>query len=271
VFGLELGLLFILIGVGILLGIGSGFTGISAVNLIVPILYTFFLLNVVTSLGTSLLIDVISAGTVTYLYSRHQNVDFKMGIFMGAISFGFALLGAFIAFAIAAASERLLANSFGYFQIIIGVTFIYRGIKRPTVSENGAIGRPKLAISFERIPEHYKKVIVICAAIALGLIGGLFGAGGGFAITFILVFIFAFESHKAVGTACLIMLFTASGAVIFYATQMSVDYIYGGILGICCILGAFLGTKLAHKLSERHLTIALGVVILAFGVIMLFH
>ena len=270
-FGLELGLIIILIAVGILLGIGSGFTGISAVNLIVPILYTVFLLNIVTSLGTSLLIDVISAGTVTYLYSRHRNVDFKIGILMGGISFGFAILGALIAFTIAATSERLLASSFGYFQIIIGATFIYRGIKRPAISENGKLGKPKLAVLLEKVPENYKKVMVICAAVILGLIGGLFGAGGGFVITFILVFVFAFESHKAVGTACLVMLFTASGAVIFYATQMSVDYMFGAILGICCILGAFLGTKLAHRLSEKHLTIALGIVILLFGIIMLLH
>ncbi len=263
-------LIIMLIAIGLLLGIASSFTGISAVNLVVPILYTVMMLNIVTSLGTSLLIDVVGAGMVTYLYSRHKNVDFKMGATMGIISFGFAILGAWIAFTIAAASEQMLASSFGYFQIIIGATFVYRGIKRKE-TENGKLGKPKLAILLEKVPDKYKKIIIIGAGIILGLVGGLFGAGGGFIITFILIFVFSFETHKAVGTACFVMLFTASGAVIFYASQVSVDFVLGISLGLCCIIGALLGTKLAHKLSEKHLTIALGIVILVFGILMILY
>ncbi|MHA1650218.1 MAG: sulfite exporter TauE/SafE family protein [Candidatus Helarchaeota archaeon] len=268
---MELYLIIILIAVGMLLGVASGFTGISAVNLVVPILNVIFLINILTSLGTSLLIDVISAGTVAYFYSRHRNVDFKMGILMGLISFSFAILGAFIAFTIASSSEQTLENSFGFFQIIIGAVFIYRGIRQKEEPETGELQKPKLAEYFEKVPENYKKVIIIITSIILGLIGGLFGAGGGFAITFILVFIFSFESHLAVGTACLVMLFTASGATIFYSIHGSIDYILGIYFGICCIVGAVLGTKLAHKLSEKHLTIALGVIILLFGIIMRFY
>jgi uncharacterized membrane protein YfcA len=268
---LDLYLIIILISFGILLGIASGFTGISAVNLIVPILVVVFTLNILTSLGTSLLIDVISAGAVAFLYYRKGHVDVKIGVMMGVVSFTFAILGAFLAFSIAAFSEQALASSFGYFQVIIGAAFVYRGVKREEDPETGELPKPKLAIYLEEVPEKYKRVIVIVAAVILGLIGGLFGAGGGFVITFILVFVFSFESHMAVGTACLVMLFTASGATLFYGINNSVHYFYGVFFGICCIIGALVGTKIAHKLSEKHLTIALGFIIMVFGVVMIFY
>ncbi len=264
-------MIIILIAVGLLLGVASGFTGISAVNLVVPILVVAFSLSILTSLGTSLLIDVISAGTVAYFYSRHKNVDFKVGITMGLISFSFAILGALLAFTIASASEQLLENSFGYFQIIVGGLFIYRGMKRQEDPETGELPKPKLAQLLDRVPDNYKKLIIVIASIILGLIGGLFGAGGGFVITFILVFVFSFESHLAVGTACLVMLFTASGATLFYGVHGAIDPILAVYFGICCLVGAVLGTKVAHKLSERHLTVALGAIILVFGVIMIFY
>jgi len=241
--------------VGIFLGIASGFTGISAVNLIVPILNVFFLLGILTSLGTSLLIDVISAGAVAYFYYRKQHVEIKIGVMMGVVSFSFAILGAYLAFSIAAFSEQALASSFGYFQLIIGVVFIYRGVKREENPETGELPKPKLAMYLERVPEKYKRLIVIIAAVILGLVGGLFGAGGGFVITFILVFVFSFESHMAVGTACLVMLFTASGATLFYSSNGAVDYLLGIYFGICCIVGAVVGTKAAHKLSDKNIQI----------------
>ena len=104
----------------------------------------------------------------------------------------------------------------------------------------------------------------------------IFGAGGGFAITFLLVFLSGFESHKAVGTACLVMLFTAAGAFLIYTAGafiihgvLYVNLEYGLIIGAACILGAFFSTQFAHHLSEKHLTIALGVIILVFGVFMI--
>ncbi len=266
---LTLPLTFLLIGIGLLLGIASGITGISAVNLVVPILYTVFALAILVSLGTSLLIDVISAGMVTYLYYRHKNVDFKIGLLMGVVGFGFAILGAFIAFRIAFISEKFLANAFGYFQIIIGVTFIIRGIRKSEIPETGELEKSRFTIFMEKFSDKYKKLILIIASVIMGLFGGLFGAGGGFLITFILIFAFAFESHKAVGTACLVMLLIASGASIFYAATLSINLVFGGILGVCCIVGALLGSKFAHILSEKHLTITLGIFILIFAIIMI--
>lgn len=255
-----------------LLGFASGVTGISAVHIVVAILYLLpiFALAILPSLGTSLLVDVIGAGAVVYLYYRHKNVDFKVGLMMGVIAFSFAIMGAFIARSIGLSSEYLLAGALGTFQILIGLTFIIRGYRKKESEELHLMEKSRLAIWLEKKPDSLKKMILIVAAIMMGLMGGLFGAGGGFAITFLLVFLFGFESHKAVGTACLVMLFTATGAFIIYAAFAYVNLEYGLIIAITCIVGAFLGTQFAHHLSEKHLTIVLGVIILVFGVFMIF-
>ena len=261
----------ILIGIGVLLGFASGVTGISAVHLVVAILYLLpmFALAILPSLGTSLLVDVIGAGAVTYLYYRHENVDFKLGVLMGIISFTFAVLGAFVARSIGLSSEHLLASALGVFQILIGLSFIVRGVRKKEIENSEELDKSRVAIWLENQSDSYKKIIIIVTAIVLGLMGGMFGAGGGFAITFLLVFLFGFESHKAVGTACLVMLFTASGAMLVYAACSYVNLEYGLIIGVACIFGALFGTKFAHTLSEKHLTIALGAIILVFGIFML--
>ena len=263
---MDLTTILILVALGLLLGVAAGFTGVSAVNLIVPVLYVIIHLEYHSALGTSLLIDVISAGVVTILYYRHHNVDFTMGLKMGLISFAFAILGAWLA---CVTSATTLANSFGFFQIIIGCVFIYRGVKKAEEPETKQLEKPKLAQLLDRVPEKYKVVILIVAAVILGLIGGIFGAGGGFAITFILIFVFAFESHKAVGTACLVMLFTATGAVIVYFIFGFVAVDVGAIIGAGTVAAAFLGSLISHKLSEKHLIVGLGIVFVVFGVIMI--
>ncbi|MFX1293492.1 MAG: sulfite exporter TauE/SafE family protein [Promethearchaeota archaeon] len=264
---LNLTQIVIMILITIIFSLGSGLTGLSAVNLIAPMLIIFFTFTYYMSLGTSLFIDMINSGVVAYFYSKHKNVNYKIGILMGVISFTFAIIGAIIAFALA---DQLLLSSFGYFQIIIGCIFIWRGLRWTEPSENRELQKSSLALWFEEVSEKYKKIIIIIASVILGLSGGLFGAGGGFVITFILIFLLAFESHKAVGTACFVMLFTTLGAVFYYSIRGAINFSMGTILGPISIVGAFIGTQAAHKLSEKHLTIILGIIIMLFGFIILF-
>lgn len=259
----------ILVTVTIIFSIGSGVTGLSAVNLILPMLILPpFLFGYYDALGTSLFIDMINSGVVAYFYSRHENVDFKIGLFMGIISFFFAILGAIIAFSL---SEQLLLSSFGVLKIVLGGVFIWRGLRWTGAPEAGEVQKSSIALWFDDVSEKYKSVVLICAAAILGLFGGLLGAGGGFIFTFILIFLLGFESHKAVGTACLIMLFTTAGAALYYSLQGTVDFGIGGILGPISLIGAFVGTQVAHRLSEKHLTVVLGIIIMVFGFVIIFY
>ena len=268
---MEIWFILFWLAIGLFFGIGSGMTGLSAVNLILPILYTVFSFGILMAIGTSLFIDMINSAIVALFYARHANVDFKIGLMMGIISFMFAILGAHIAFIIASASEDFLAGSFGILQLFIGVAFIYRVLKKSESTESGEMTKTRVAIWFDKIPDNSKKFIIIIASVILGFIGGLLGAGGGFVITFILIFLLSLESHKAVGTACFVMFFTTAGAVLYYSTQFSIDFGFGGLIGVFSIIGAFIGTQAAHKLSEKHLTFALGLMILVFGILMILY
>ncbi len=272
IYNLTVTVILILIIVGITFGVGSGVTGISAVNLILPMLIIPpFLFSYYNALGTSLFIDMINSGVVALFYSRHKNVDFRIGLLMGLISFTFAVLGAIIAFSI---GQQLLLSSFGLLQIILGAVFIWRGVRQTEEleEEGGELSRKdRLARWFNRKRARYQRLTLIIASAILGLFGGLLGAGGGFIITFLLIFLLGFESHKAVGTACFIMLFTTAGGALYYSLQGAIDFSLGGILGPISLLGAFVGTQIAHKLSEKHLTVVLGIIIVVFGFVVIFY
>ncbi|MHA1253159.1 MAG: sulfite exporter TauE/SafE family protein, partial [Candidatus Helarchaeota archaeon] len=307
---------------GLLLGIAAGFVGASAVSIVVPVLYIFFMFDILMALGTSLLVDVIGASVIAALYWKKGNVDVKMGVRLGAISFTFAIIGAIIAFYIANYSENILTSFFGWFNIILGVMLIQDGgrsalkerkskkeeycnkndlnndcnNKNCENSENnqeneeidtdgiqimgglGIKGGNKIAQWIEKLDRPYKISILIAISMMIGINAGIFGAGGGFMITIILIYLMNYHPLKAVGTATFMMVLTASGAFIAYFIRFGVILgpeiqiqcvLFAVVIGICSICGGSLGTHIAHKMSENYLKIVLGSIIIMFAVIMI--
>ncbi|MHC1591665.1 MAG: sulfite exporter TauE/SafE family protein [Candidatus Helarchaeales archaeon] len=290
--------IFILILVGLLIGIAAGFVGASAVSLVVPILYVFFNFDILMALGTSLLVDIVGASMVAVLYWRRGNTDLKMGLLLGSISFTFAIIGSFIAFALAAFSENVLSGAFGWIQVAIGFMLIrngYKGVKTDRIAEStqessGEIKNKNENDEFVEKPKNrflewmdqkssrIKYLVMIVISVFIGLNAGLFGAGGGFLITVILIFLLDYPALKAVGTATFIMIMTATGAFLSYFVRFGIVIgptsqftilFFALMIGICSIAGGFIGTSIAHKISENYLKILLGVIIILFGILMI--
>ncbi|MHA1143844.1 MAG: sulfite exporter TauE/SafE family protein [Candidatus Helarchaeota archaeon] len=290
----------ILILVGFLIGIAAGFVGASAVSLVVPILYVFFQFDILMALGTSLLVDIIGASIVAFLYWKRGNTNIKMGLLLGIISFTFAIIGSFIAFMMAFFSENVLSGAFGWFNIIIGILLIrngYKAVKMENKEKSNTtdvltddaveetedatgLKRPQNRFTelLDRVSPRMKNLILITISVFIGLNAGIFGAGGGFLITVILMFILDYPPLKAVGTATFIMIMTASGAFLSYYVRFGLvvgpasQFIilsFALIIGICSLIGGFLGTAIAHKISENYLKIILGVIIILFAFVML--
>jgi len=135
-----------------------------------------------------------------------------------------------------------------------------------------------IAKYLDMIPHKWRRVIMLIIGIFIGLNAGLFGAGGGFMVMILLIFLLNYPTLKAVGTATFIMILTALGAFISYYVRFGfigefvIQYnilFFALIIGVSAIGGAFLGTFSAHKLSENYLKIVIGVIIIIFGIIML--
>ena len=84
----------ILIGIGVIAGIIVGIMGGSGVVAVVPLL-TILGLDVHTSIGTSLLIDVIASTIAAYTYGQNKHLDLSQGIWMAITAVIGAQIGSF--------------------------------------------------------------------------------------------------------------------------------------------------------------------------------
>ncbi|GAB3282368.1 sulfite exporter TauE/SafE family protein [Microbacterium lacusdiani] len=96
------------------------------------------------------------------------------------------------------------------------------------------------------------RVIVVFVAIGLlsGFLSGLFGVGGGTVIVPLLVMLAAFGQKLASGTSSAAIIPTAAVGVIAYAVNGDVDWIAALLLAAGAVVGAQVGTRLLHRLSE---------------------
>ena len=82
-----------------------------------------------------------------------------------------------------------------------------------------------------------------------GLLGGLFGVGGGTIFVPLLMLFKGFDIHHAVGTSLVIIIFTALAGAIFHGKAGMVDWKAAIVLGVFSMVGVWLGTKLSLKLD----------------------
>lgn len=104
------------------------------------------------------------------------------------------------------------------------------------------------------------------AACGVGVLGGLFGVGGGIILIPVLVLLFHFEQHQAQGTS-LVALVPPTGLLAFveYWRAGDVDWTVGLLLMPGVFLGGILGGKLAQKIPPRRMRRAFAAFLFALG------
>jgi len=95
---------------------------------------------------------------------------------------------------------------------------------------------------------------VFAVASFVGVMGGMFGVGGGILLVPLLVLLFGFEQHRAQGTS-LVALVPPTGLLAFwnYADAGQVNWEAGLLLMPGVFLGGMAGSYLALKLSPRRM------------------
>lgn len=105
-------------------------------------------------------------------------------------------------------------------------------------------------------------IILVLIGISAGILSGFVGIGGGIVIVPALVYFLGLTQHQAQGTSLFVLVLP----VVFLAMQNywktdNVNWKFGLVIASTFIVGGYLGSKLALKLSP-------GMVKLIFGLIM---
>jgi uncharacterized membrane protein YfcA len=249
--------LFTYIFIGIIVGGITGITGASGVLVLIPIFTTFFDIPLPVVLGTSLLVDVIASASVSYSYYQAKHIDIRKSLW---IITG-ALLGAQIG------SYFVVSISRSFIMIILAICMIVFGFKmfKSGLSKNES--------SNLTVPDHIANRLKTplgmgIMGLIIGVITGIFGAGGGLTVFIILYSVLRFDIKKAVGTSSFVMLLTAVSGVVGYTQNGNIDFKLGLIIGLSAAVGGAVTSFFANKVPEKILARLIGIFFVLFALLM---
>ena len=93
-------------------------------------------------------------------------------------------------------------------------------------------------------------VLLALLGLATGVLSGLFGVGGGFVIVPVLVLFSGMGMHRAIATSLMVItLISLSGVTAYVMADRAIDFRLTGLFALGGVLGMYLGTMAARRIS----------------------
>jgi uncharacterized membrane protein YfcA len=236
---------------GLLVGGLLGALGAGGSVVTVPILVYALGEDVGTAAVTSLLIVGVTAASGAVSHWRSGTVRFATALALSAVASVGSVAGSILR-ARVGGREFLLA----FAGLLVAVAALVW--RRPGV-RSGAARECVLR------PEARPCAKLAGAGLAIGLLTGFFGAGGGFAVVAVLLVVLSFPAREAIGTSLVVVALASAMALVASLGQASVDWAVAIPFALAGIVGASLGRRAGSALDERMLrrAFALGLLALA--------
>jgi uncharacterized membrane protein YfcA len=255
---MDAGSLVVILVLGLASGLVMSLVGSSAVMVVVPGLSIILGYGMHLAIGVSLLADVLASLAVGYEYWKHGNVDLRHGLWIALGSVAGAQLGAGCTVVL---PDWFLAFSYGVWMLGAGLMIWRNGVNRAAISDRFS--------KYLRFDSGSTRVFVSLVLGALiGVNCGVFGAGGGVLIMFVLMFLLDYPIHSAIGTSTVIMAITAASASVGYLMRGNMDINVGVVMAAATIVGGVVGARVVNSMPERTLARIVGGTFMALGVVM---
>lgn len=276
---------FILLGLGGLVGFLSGLFGVGGGFLMTPLLMMVGIPPVVAAASDSN--QIVAASTsATYAHYRMGNVDFKMGFLL--------LIGGVVGGTLGVQLIKVL-RSLGNADFVIKVTYVVMlGVvgsymfleslqslrKVPMETPKVEPAKPSLyarairslpwQMAFPKSGVSLSPILPLILGVFVGVLAAIMGVGGGFIMVPVMVYLLRMPMHVVVGTSLFQILFTCINVTIMQAvTNHTVDIILAILLLLGSTVGAQFGARLSRRLKGDQLKIILASVVLLVMIQML--
>jgi len=198
------------------------------------------------AIAASLLVVGTTAVVGVVLHGRAGNVRWRTGLIFGAV----AMLGSFAGSRLSQhLSTRVLLLLFAAVMVATGLTMLRR-----RGGEAADEARPPL------------QLVAWLAALAVGVLSGLIGAGGGFLIVPALVLFGRLPVRAAIGTSLLVIAMQSSAALAGHLGHVDLDGALVLVVTAASTLGSIAGVRLGRSLSVDRLRRAFAWLVLAMAV-----
>ncbi|EHJ07594.1 sulfite exporter TauE/SafE family protein [Staphylococcus simiae] len=250
--------------IGSIVGIGGG---IIIVPTLVYLGVEHHLLHGITTqiaIGTSSLILIVTGLSSSLGYLKTKQVDIKNGaIFLFGLLPG-SLFGSLISRYLTIESFNLY---FGIFLIFVSILLMVRHkIKPITIFDKPKYQKTYVDASGDTYHYSVPPLFAFFATLFIGTLTGLFGIGGGALMTPLMLIVFRFPPHVAVGTSMMMIFFSSVMSSIGHVAQGHVAWGYSIILIISSYIGAKIGVKVNQSIKSDTVVTLLRTVMLLLGI-----
>jgi uncharacterized protein len=276
---------FMLLGLGGIVGFLSGLFGVGGGFLMTPLLMMVGIPPLVAAASDSN--QIVAASTsATYAHYRMGNVDFKMGLAL--------LIGGIVGGTFGVHLMKVL-RSVGNADFVIKITYVVMlGVvgsymfleslqnlrKKPVETRVVETSKPSLysravrglpwQMEFSKSGVTLSPIVPFTLGVFVGVLAAIMGVGGGFIMVPIMVYLLRMPMHVVVGTSLFQILFTCVNVTIMQAvTNFTVDIILAVLLLLGSTVGAQFGARLSRRLKGDQLKIILASVVLLVMIQML--
>lgn len=267
--------IFLLLGLGGLVGILSGMFGVGGGFLMTPLLF-FIGIPPAVAVATEANQIVASSFSGVLAHLRRQTVDLKMGV---VLLFG-GLIGAAIGVQVfkvlreMGQVDLLISLSYVLFLGAIGGLMFLESLR--AIRQSKRTGPPRKikrhtwihGLPFKmrfRTSNLYISVIPpVLVGVLVGLLAAIMGVGGGFVMVPAMIYILGMPTKVVVGTSLFQIIFVTGFTTLMHATQNhTVDAMLALLLLIGGVIGAQIGARIGVRLKAEQLRILLSLMVLA--------
>lgn len=241
----------------VLIGLTLGLLGAGGSILTVPVFV--YVLGFAAKPAIAMSLPVV--GTTSLVgaigHWRAGNVELRMALVFGTI----AMLGSY-------AGARLAVFVSGGAQLVLlGIVMLGAALSMLRGGVKSSEQTPDDAPRFDR----RRSALIAATALAVGLLTGLVGIGGGFLIVPALVLLARVPMKQAVGTSLVVIAMNAASGALGYAGRYDVPWTFVFLFTVLAVAGVVAGTHLVRFVSQRALRRAFALFLLGLGVLVLYQ
>lgn len=278
-----------LLALGGSVGILSGLFGVGGGFILTPLLILLGVPPLVAvGTGASQVVATSISGAIAHW--RRQNVDVSMGLLLLAGGLVGTVLGVHLQSYLKSLGQLDLFTSLVYVVILTGVGTMmlvegitaWRSVARAAATSasvppsrrkrtRGWLQKLPFGYRFRRSKIYMSVLPPIGIGVFVGMLTAIMGAGGGFILIPLMLFVLGMPTRVVLGTSSFQIIFvTAFTTVIQSVVNHNVDVVLGVPLMLGGVVGAQFGVRAGDKLRADQLRVFLAALVLAVGVRMMF-
>lgn len=231
----------------LVIGVVLGMLGGGGAILTLPMLVYAVGVEPKTAIATSLFVVGATSIVGTSIHARAGNVRWRAGATLGVAAMAGAFAGGRIAHFIPA---TILLVLFGIVMVVTAVAMLR--------DRTEASGEPRALRVFR----------MLGLGVAVGVLSGLVGAGGGFLIVPALILFGGLAVRESIGTSLFVITVQSFAGFAGHVTHVSLDWTLVLVITAAAVIGSVIGASAGEVISPPRLRRAFAWLVIAMGLFM---